>query len=186
MSARRICHSVHVSSPGLQLRTSVPSDAERLGRAVAAGFQGYRAFAPDGWTPRPVGAEIEQVRPLLDSEDFWCLLAIGARDMLAGHVAFLTANRAWRAPEDADPGLAHLRQLFVAPGFWGTGLARTLHARAVQAACRRGFTAIRLFTPIGQARARRFYEREGWTAHGESFCDPGFGLRLIEYRRPLP
>jgi hypothetical protein len=44
---------------------------------------------------------------------------------------------------------------------------------------------MRLFTPVGQARARRFYEREGWAVSGESFCDPGFGLQLIEYHRPL-
>jgi GNAT superfamily N-acetyltransferase len=178
--------SSHAPSLGLELRAAVPADAERLGRAVAEGFQGYLAFAPDSWTPRSACAEIEQVRSLLDSEDFWCLLAIGAQDVLAGHVAFLAANRAWRAPQDADPRLAHLRQLFLAPHFWGTGLARTLHARAVHAGRRRGFTAMRLFTPVGQARARRFYEREDWTVHGESFRDPGFGLQLIEYRRPLP
>jgi len=66
----------------LQLRVAVPSDAERLGNAVAEGFQSYLAFAPDGWTPRPASDE--------------------------------------------------------------------------------------------QARARRFYEREGWMVDSQSFCDPGF------------
>jgi hypothetical protein len=60
-----------------------------------------------------------------------------------------------------------------------------LHTRALHAARERGFTAIRLFTPTGQARARRFYEREGWTVNGEPFCDPGFGLQLVEYHRSL-
>lgn len=147
------------------------------------------------------------MQPLLDSDDFCCLLAwakrtpaeragaerveaervgverAGAQRVLAGHVGFLPAIRAWRAVGDSD--LAHLRQLFLAPDYWGTGLARMLHIRALHAACERGFTAIRLFTPTGQARARRFYEREGWTVNGEPFCDPGFGLQLIAYRRSL-
>jgi GNAT superfamily N-acetyltransferase len=166
----------------LAFRAVDAGDAERLGRAVAEGFQSYLPFAPDGWTPRTAADETEQVRPLLDSDDFWCLLAL-ADSVLAGHVAFLPAIRAWRAVE--DPTLAHLRQLFLAPDYWGTSLAHVLHAHAMQAARQRGFTAMRLFTPTGQARARGFYEREGWTVDGEPFCDPGFGLQIISYRRSL-
>jgi GrpB-like predicted nucleotidyltransferase (UPF0157 family)/GNAT superfamily N-acetyltransferase len=200
----------------LVLRAATVSDAEQLGRGVAEGFQSYLPFAPAGWTPRPASEEVEQVRALLDGDDFWCLLAWAQRAgtergraerverveteqaerveterverveterVLAGHVAFLSAARAWRAVE--DPTLAHLRQLFLAPDHWGTGLARRLHGHAMAAAGERGFTAMRLFTPTGQARARRFYEREGWRVDGEPFCDPGFGLQLIAYRRSL-
>jgi hypothetical protein len=60
-----------------------------------------------------------------------------------------------------------------------------LHARALDEAAHRGFTAMRLFTPAGQARARRFYEREGWKVAGEPFDDSEFGLALVEYRREL-
>ncbi|GEM_PF-159846 len=172
------------SASGLVFRAAVPHDAEWLGLAVAEGFQSYLPFAQAGWTPRPASTETEPLRALLDSEDFWCLLAWAADIVLAGHIAFLPATRAWRAVE--DPELAHLRQLFLAPDFWGTGLARTLHTRAIEAARQRGFTAMRLFTPVGQARARRFYEREGWTVDGEPFSDPGFGgLELISYRRSV-
>jgi GrpB-like predicted nucleotidyltransferase (UPF0157 family)/GNAT superfamily N-acetyltransferase len=168
-------------------RAAVPQDAEQLGRAVAEGFQSYLSFAPAGWTPRSAEDEIELLRALLARDDFYCLLAraerTSAERVLAGHVGFLPAIRAWRAVEDS--GLAHLRQLFLAPDYWGTGLARMLHTRALHAARERGFTAIRLFTPTGQARARRFYEREGWTVNGEPFCDPGFGLQLVEYHRSL-
>jgi hypothetical protein len=55
---------------------------------------------------------------------------------------------------------------------------------ALEEAARRGFPTIRLFTPVGQARARRFYEREGWEERGEPFDAP-LGLSLIEYRREL-
>jgi GrpB-like predicted nucleotidyltransferase (UPF0157 family) len=167
---------------GFELRAAVPADGERLGKAIADGFESYRDFAPAGWTPPSAKRETEQLRTLLDSEDFWCLLAEAHGD-LAGQVAFLPAKQAWHPVEDS--GLAHLRQMFLTPDFWGTELARTMHHRAVQDAFKRGFTAMRLFTPAGQARARRFYEREGWTAASEPFHDPGVGLQIVEYTRPL-
>jgi GrpB-like predicted nucleotidyltransferase (UPF0157 family)/RimJ/RimL family protein N-acetyltransferase len=152
--------------PGLELRAAAGADAELLGKAIADGFERYREFAPAGWTPPSPEQQAEQLRTLLDSEDFWCLLA-EADSALAGQVAFLPAKQAWRAVEDSR--LAHMRQMFLAPHFWGTGLARRLHHRAVHAARKRGFTAMRLFTPAGHTRARRFYQREGWTAAGEPF-----------------
>jgi hypothetical protein len=38
---------------------------------------------------------------------------------------------------------------------------------------------------VGQPRARRFYEREGWVATGDEFYDPVPDLVLLEYRRAL-
>ena len=46
-----------------------------------------------------------------------------------------------------EPGLAHLRNLFVDREFWGTGLASELHGAAIVAARERGFAQMRLFTP---------------------------------------
>jgi len=103
---------------------------------------------------------------------------------IAGHVAFLPAARARRPV--ADAGLAHLWQLFVRRAFQGTGVAGELHAAAIAAAAGRGFRLMRLFTPVAQARARRFYEREGWRTHGEPAMDAGLGLEVVEYRRALP
>ena len=50
----------------------------------------------------------------------------------------------------------------------------------------RGFAALRLFTPAAQARARAFYEREGWTVAGAPFAHDTMGIDMVEYRRPLP
>ena len=44
----------------------------------------------------------------------------------------------------------------------------------------RGFERSRLYTPSDHARARRFYERRGWTAGDEDFND-GLQLMLTEY-----
>ena len=74
----------------------------------------------------------------------------------------MPAARAARPVE--DPALGHLRNLFVARAQWGSGLATALLRAAEQDARDRGFTELRLFVAEGQARARRFYEREGWRA----------------------
>jgi GNAT superfamily N-acetyltransferase len=63
--------------------------------------------------------------------------------------------------------------------------AEELARFAIAAARERGFSAMRLFTPAAHARARRFYEREGWVEAGEEFHAPGPDLVLVEYRYRL-
>jgi GNAT superfamily N-acetyltransferase len=164
-----------------RFRLAEPSDAEALGAVVAEGFDTYRAFAPPGWAPPDPGEHVALLRAALGAPDVWCLVAL-ADDGVAGHAAFLPASAAMM-PAD-DPGLAHLWQIFVRPEHWGTGIARTLLARASAAARHRGFSTMRLFTPAGQHRARAFYERRGWSA-GEPFDDARFGMPLVEYRVSL-
>lgn len=168
---------------GWSLRAADPTDAERVATVLSEAFEGYRSFAPSGWEPPDPGRELEVVRERLNSSTVWCLIA-EAGDEPAGHVAVLPASEHGSWPSD-DPELAHLWQLFVRPSWWGSGLATALHAEAVRETASRGFTSMRLFTPAAQARARRFYEREGWTAAGDAFDDPDFGLPLLEYRRPI-
>ena len=173
--------SDHVSA--FQLRPATNADVQALARAVVDGVGVYRSFAPPDWTAASLAHEAEALRALLADDDVWCLVAESEDGALAGQVTILPAAR---APHPV-PGraLAHLRNLFVGREFWGTGLARTLNAAAVEAARERGYTELRLFTPAGQDRARRFYEREGWAQVGESFHDPGPDLALVEYRYAL-
>ncbi|UGS37116.1 GNAT family N-acetyltransferase [Capillimicrobium parvum] len=168
--------------PGVSLRAATVEDAEALGRCVIDGFAGYRAFAPAGWEPPPMAEEVAHVRRLLRSRQHWCLIA--ERDgALVGQIAVLPAALSGMPVDDAS--LAHLRNLFVHPDQWGSGLARVLHRAGVEASRERGFAAMRLFTPAAHGRARRFYEREGWQPAGEEFHAPGPDLVLIEYRLEL-
>ena len=164
---------------GLTFRRGGPSDAEPLAHAVIELFAVYREFSPSGWEPPPVAVEIELLRGLLAEETTWCLLA-EREGRVVGQVTFLPAATA-TLPVD-EPGLAHLRNLFVDRSLWGSGLARELHDAVVAEARERGFTAMRLFTPARYGRARRFYEREGWAPAGEEFHAPGPDLVLVEYR----
>ena len=168
----------------MRLRRAGPSDAKLLEAVAAEAFEGYRSFAPAGWSPPPRGTEIiTTIGERLADPTMWCTLA-EIDGTPAGHVGFLASERTPRP--DPAPELAHLWQLFVRPPHWGSGLATRLHALAVEAATNQGYTMMRLHTPSGQARARRFYEREGWQAAGAHAADAVLGLETVEYRRRLP
>ena len=170
------------AEPQIALRPPTVADAERLARLVIEGFERYGEFAPAGFTPPPLEPEVERLRELLGDPRVWSRLAeVDGRS--AGQITMLPASIAGIAVDDG--GLIHLRNLFVEPEFWGTGVARALHDAGLVEARERGFPRARLFTPAGNARARRFYEREGWTQAAEEFFEARLGLALVEYRYAL-
>jgi GNAT superfamily N-acetyltransferase len=159
-----------------------PDDAAEVTENVASGFDSYRAFAPPGWKPPEQVTSVAATHARLLAPDTWGLVARTRSAEPIGHVAFVASQTSlW--PEKSED-LAHLWQLFVREPFWGSGVAKTLLRRATGEAARQGYARMRLYTPAGQARARRFYEREGWSARGEPF-DAGLGIPVIEYRRAL-
>jgi GNAT superfamily N-acetyltransferase len=163
----------------LHFRRATVEDVEPLARGVIEGVADYPSFAPAGWTAPELEAEIEHLRESLADDRVWCLVA-EADGEIVGQITVLPASRAPH-PVD-DPALAHLSNLFVRRDHWGAGLARELHAAAIENARERGLRELRLYVAEGQTRARRFYEREGWVVRGEPFDDPVPGLRMVEYR----
>jgi GNAT superfamily N-acetyltransferase len=161
-----------------KLRPPGVADAEAMCETVAIGFEGYRDFAPPGWRPPDVrGAhELARMRARLAAPDTWARIADDG-PLVAGHVGVV--------PQAGVPGSAHLWQLFVRPPWWGSGLATRLNGLAVDEAAGRGYGAMRLHTPAGNARSRAFYEREGWRTDGVLLAEPLLGLDLVEYRRDL-
>jgi GNAT superfamily N-acetyltransferase len=165
-----------------ELRPATEGDAEAIAAVTAEGFATYRGFAPAEWSPPSTEGERERLGRLLADPEVWYVVAEHEAAVVA-HVGFLPADRALHA--ERDPSLAHFRQLFVATAHWGTGLATRLHAAAIAEASARGFARMRLFTPAAQARARRFYEREGWTLARPPAFEAMIGLEMAEYRRQL-
>ena len=164
------------------LRDATPDDAPRIARAVQQAMARYRDISPPGWTPHDGEADAGDEREVLSTPTHHCVLAEPG-GVLAGHVGWWPAVDSRHGSE--DPGLIHLRQLFVHPGWWGTGLAARLLAIATDHAAASGFTGMRLFTPAAQGRARRFYERHGWRAAGPAREDERFGMPTVEYVREL-
>jgi GNAT superfamily N-acetyltransferase len=167
----------------IRFAEATADDLPDLARLHADAFAAYRAFAPDGWLPPSPETELRTLERWLGDADFFALVARTPQGALAGDVTLLPAARHRRRPVE-DPALGHIGDLFVVPAHWGTGLASDLLGRAAGTARSRGFTALRLFVVEGQARARRFYEREGFACVGGPI-DLGLGLPVLEYRRSL-
>jgi len=171
-------------------RRASRNDVDALFANVAAGFASYVEFAPPGWQPPDMSAERERTAEQIADDATWALLAL-VDGSPAGHVAFFPGRR--RAPGGSPgegpaaeliPGLAHLWQLFVLPEWWGRGVAPLLHEAAIAEMRSQGYRRARLFTPSRHTRARRFYERRGWTP-AEAGWNEFLALDLIEYRLEL-
>ena len=166
----------------IHFRQATVDDVEPLARTVIEGVDDYPSFAPASWAAPSFEAVVDHLRESLADEQVWCLVAESEGE-LVGQITVLPAACAAH-PVD-DPSLGHISNLFVRRDLWGTGLAHDLHRAAVDAALERGFKELRLFVAAGQARARRFYEREGWHSVGDAFDDPAPGLTMVEYRHRL-
>lgn len=87
---------------------------------------------------------------------------------------------------DPDPNIGHLSRLYVDPDRWGAGLGTALHPAAVADLAERGFPAATLWVLEGNVRARRWYERLGWsqthrrkaTFEPAGICDAQYVLTL--------
>ena len=178
-------------SDRIPTRRATVADVDAMLRIVESGFASYAEFAPPGWRPPPIQDDRERMTGLMADRGTWALLALD-EDEVVGHFAFTPARErgAGEAPDgswrERPPitGMAHLWQLFVLPAWWGRGVAPMLHEAGVEEMRAQGYERARLFTPSGQARARAFYERRGWTAHDEQF-NPDLALDLTEYRLEL-
>jgi len=82
---------------------------------------------------------------------------------------------------------AELYSLYVAPAWWSAGVGRRLLATVTGLVAAQNYRTISLWVLAGNERARRFYERAGFTATGEHQA-PGWlaGAGEVRYRRPLP
>lgn len=171
------------STPCVSTRIATPDDATAIADNVADGFGSYREWAPSSWHPPLLAqSDIAKLEARLAQDDVWCLVALDGKDVV-GHVALslLTSED----PGPPPPGVVNLWQLFVRRAWHGQGVATELIRAAVEQAAQRGFSTLRLWTPRGAARARRFYEREGWQLTGAVHEHSPSGLVTVEYRRSV-
>jgi GNAT superfamily N-acetyltransferase len=165
------------------IRPAAVGDASAMVDLVNRCFEEYRDFAPGGWNPPTGGGAVERVEAGLARDGSGGTVAEtdGAH---AGHAMWIPAVASAHYDCD-DPATAYLSQLFLIPAHRGTGLATELLARAVDGARSLGYREMRLLTPAGQARARAFYAREGWSELGDWGVHPELRLPLVECGRRL-
>ena len=166
----------------IRFRSATPRDATIIAGLVAGGFATYRGFAPPGWQPRTPLQEEPEIHERLSRGDVHGRLALtGAA--AAGFTGWMPA--ADRERGTRIPGRAHLWSLFIAPAWWGSGLAGELLGWATTGMRDSGHVSAQLWTPALHARARAFYAREGWRPAGAARFSPELGLDLVLYEREL-
>jgi GNAT superfamily N-acetyltransferase len=147
------------------------------------GFGTYRSWAHSGWNPPSRVEMLLGMMQRFTKDGSFCVVAFTDDGEAAGHA---TARPELDEHEQPRAAVARLTHLFVRRRFWGSGVADQLHDHILAGMSARGFESACLWTPVGQARARAFYERHGWRATGALDPDNDLRLELLEYVREVP
>lgn len=151
------------------------TDAGVLARIHAATVAvAYRPFFPAGSTP-PTADELteEWVSRLADPTAVALLATVDGQP--AGSVVARADRR--------FPG-GELAALHVLPSQWGKRIGSVLHDAALDLLTGAGHDMAWLWVLAANDRARRMYERRGWTARPDTMKDY-HGARELRYFRPL-
>ena len=164
-----------------KIRAATRQDIATLADILSEGFATYNRWTANGWEPPTRAAMLLGLMHKFGHDGSWCLLAFSD-----GEPAGQATARPERDPDgEPRPAVARLTQLFVRERHWGGGLASELHELMLDEMRERGYEQACLWTAVGQARARAFYEREGWRATGRLDPDNDLSLELMEYQLAL-
>lgn len=162
------------------MRLATVDDAERVGEVHVRAWEAYRGLLPDDFLDGLDAVERgERWRRNLSEGRRDAPLLVAERDgLVLGMCAF---------GPDRDGSCGEVWMINVSPEAWGTGVGQPLFDRAVEGLSDAGYTEAVLWVLEGNARARRFYERNGWQPDGavkeETFGDQV--AREIRYRISL-
>jgi GNAT superfamily N-acetyltransferase len=173
-----------------EIRTAGPGEADTIARISVEGWRwGYRGLLPDDMLAGLDEQErAERVRAVMADDGVAVATYVAQAD--DGEVIGFVSCGPDRDP-DANPTLAlrtgEVYAIYVVERVAGAGVGSALLRAAVDDLRARGFARARLWVLDANARARRFYEREGWTADGAAKTDEYRGATLSEvrYRREL-
>jgi GNAT superfamily N-acetyltransferase len=166
-----------------EVRRAVEADAEAIAALHIRSWQyAYRGQLPDGFLDNlsnEVDARIEFWRTHIATQhsgrhEIWAI-DVGAQ--LNGFAALGPAR-----DNQIEPA-SELYAIYVNPDRWRRGLGSQLLAHAARRFIALGYSVAILWVLESNLRARRFYERSGWTLDGETKTEnlPG-GTQLHEVR----
>ncbi|HKE65152.1 MAG TPA: GNAT family N-acetyltransferase [Micromonosporaceae bacterium] len=103
-----------------------------------------------------------------------------------GMVVGFVAVGIYRAPGgERDPSAAQVFAIYVTPDRWSIGAGMGLMHAAIEHLAGHGFAEVRLWVFADNPRARRFYERCGFVADGETLVEDVGGRPVEEVRYTL-
>jgi GNAT superfamily N-acetyltransferase len=181
----------------IEVREGTPDDADACAAAHIEGWRtGYRTLLPDDFLDAP-----EFATQRIDRWRAWTWAdglegaALFVAELDGRVVGFVTCGPERTAPtsdqlgrSDATAstnGCAEVYAFYLHPDAWGSGAASALMARCRQRLADDGYQQAVLWVLRDNPRARRFYERSGWSPTGREmmFEGPQTAAKLAE---PLP
>ncbi len=172
-----------MSALAFVVREGTRHDLGMMADNLEQGFGSYRSWAQSSWEPP---TRIEMLLGMMQRftrDGSWSSVAFTTDGRPAGHGA---ARPELDGQGAARTDVARLTHLFVRRDHWGSGVADLIHNHILAGMTERGFGSACLWTPTGQARARAFYERNGWLPSGAVDPENDLQLELLEYVRELP
>ncbi|WP_121250970.1 GNAT family N-acetyltransferase [Nocardioides ferulae] len=140
---------MQTTPPAVRLRPATPDDAPAVAALWHAGWHdAHPGHVPDGLTRARTLAEFEQRAPGMVPAT--TVAEVGG--LLAGFVMVVGDE---------------VEQVYVGAGHRGAGVAAVLLAEAERQVGAAGHDEAWLAVVAGNARARRFYERQGWHDGGD-------------------
>lgn len=123
--------------------------------------QGYRDLVAqeflDGLRPEEMATRYKFDG--MDPSGPYTLVAVD-RDAIRGHITI------GRSRDDQVVDSGEIWSLYVDPPYWGAGISHALLAAGCNRLSRAGHDEAFLWVLAANVRARRFYERNGWTTDG--------------------
>jgi ribosomal protein S18 acetylase RimI-like enzyme len=159
------------------LRPAEIADAAAIARVHVLTWQvAYRGIMPDAFLDAlqiadRVALWHESLTSPKPGHEVLVWLRAGA---VAGFVAF--------GPGREDSTRGEVYALYVVSEAWDTGAGRALLEAASARLAATGFASALLWVAAANARARRFYERAGWSADGAAKSGVVLGVTVDEVR----
>jgi RimJ/RimL family protein N-acetyltransferase len=169
------------------IREARIGDEDRIARVhVAAWRAAYRGMMPDAFLDAlDEDARAKRWRERLETKPEGRRVVVAIEDETI--VGFAGVGPA----RDETRTRGELYMINVAPSAWGRGIASALLTTCVNELAAFGHHEAILWVLRQNARARRFYQREGWTQEGDrrdTISENGFSFEVDELRyvRALP
>lgn len=164
----------------LRVRRATIADAEAIARVHVRTWQaGYRGIVPD--------AHLDGLDERARARAWRATLGEGSDVLVVERDGSVVGFANWGPSRDADgAGVVELYAIYVLASAWGTGVGPLLLAAAVEE-MRAATGRATLWVLRDNGRARRFYEREGWSHDGGTMDDDrgDFVLHEVRYARRL-
>ena len=171
----------------MRIRNATVEDARAIARLRAESWRdAYAGVIPDG-VLATMSAEPNArfIGRLTDPPEGTDIVVAVDGSVIVGFANTGPLRTQEDAAEPDPPGLGEVNAIYVHPDRVGAGIGQALMAEAETRLRGHGLVPIHLWVLVDNPRARRFYERYGFAADGQTSwftCDDGTKVQEMRYR----